>query len=227
MSYFSSLATVQIIILSVIVMIIIYFTIPWNNRQSPHRPRWCVEGGTFYAVDICLPHLKMFVEYLCTPTENICEAFLKYLYTEPTFFICQNLSFYKQSEEKNIHILGGGGAPGKLRIPRDITGRGWWYAEKLMIPSEWQKRGEYPEDCFQNRGCSALWRQPSHHLPWWTVARTRLTDALQNLDSESLLSRQKLKDGRFCFFGKFFRGQTIFSSLSLYLLCIESGGSLR
>ena len=149
MSYFSSLATVQIIILSVIVMIIIYFTIPWNNRQSPHRPRWCVEGGTFYAVDICLPHLKIFVKLLLSICISHLRIFFRYLST-----VHENIWGQKNNRKVYLYIYEGEGSLGyksfflicrkadsyseipKLRIPRDITGWDWWYRGKLTILME-------------------------------------------------------------------------------------------
>ena len=54
-----------IMIMIMMLMMLMMLTIPWNNRQSPLRPRWCVEGETFFSADICRPHLNILLPHIC------------------------------------------------------------------------------------------------------------------------------------------------------------------
>ena len=53
------------IVMFMMLMMLMMLTIPWNNRQSPLRPRWCVEGETFFSADICRPHLNILLPHIC------------------------------------------------------------------------------------------------------------------------------------------------------------------
>ena len=73
-----------VMIMIKMLMMLMMLTIPWNNRQSPLRPRWCVEGETFFSADICRPHLNILLPHICW---YLCTLHIWWYYHD-TLIIC-------------------------------------------------------------------------------------------------------------------------------------------